>query len=222
MSIGKTAPGPGVGQTLHIICLVILLFLVAFAWKKAGQPEPVAFWTAIAIPILHQIFVWLSWRLELKNSAISKSIGFRGYMILFFILFAGRFISVAILGWLDRGSLGLPMIPRLIFTILPTLIGIYTMYSVARYFGFARASGADHFDPRYRDMPLVKEGIFRFTNNGMYVYAFLIFWAIAIGFNSIAALIVVAFSHAYIWVHFYCTEKPDMDILYSSGDEQKS
>ena len=91
------------------------------------------------------------------------------------------------------------------------------MYSVTRYFGMARATGADHFDLRYRGMPLVKEGIFRFTNNGMYLYAFFLFWTIAIGFNSVAALIVTAFSHAYIWVHFYATEKPDMEFLYASS-----
>ncbi|MBW1863973.1 MAG: hypothetical protein JRJ02_16685 [Deltaproteobacteria bacterium] len=94
------------------------------------------------------------------------------------------------------------------------------MYSAKRYFGMVRAAGADHFDPRYRDMPFVKEGIFRFTSNGMYLYAFLLFWAIAIGFNSITALTVAAFSHAYIWVHFYATEKPDMDFLYSLSSEK--
>lgn len=91
------------------------------------------------------------------------------------------------------------------------------MYSVKRYFGMIRAAGADHFEPRYRDMPLVSQGIFRFTSNGMYVYAFLLFWTIAVGFNSTAALTVAAFSHAYIWVHFYATEKPDMDFLYASN-----
>jgi hypothetical protein len=91
------------------------------------------------------------------------------------------------------------------------------MYSTARYFGFSRAAGADHFDPRYRDMPRVTQGIFRFTSNGMYLYAFLLFWAIATGFNSSAAVVVAAFSHAYIWVHFYSTEKPDMNFIYSSS-----
>ena len=94
----------------------------------------------------------------------------------------------------------------------------YAIYSVHKYFGLARAAGADHFDSRYRTMPLVKKGIFRFTENGMYIYAFLSFWAIAIGFNSSAALIVAAFSHAYIWVHYFATEKPDMDHLYAFED----
>ena len=102
-----------------------------------------------------------------------------------------------------------------IITTFLALLGPYTMYSVKRYFGMARAAGADHFDPRYRDMPLVKEGIFRFTSNGMYLYGFLLFWAIVIVFNSIAALTVAAFSHTYIWVPFYATGKLDMDFLYS-------
>ncbi|WP_298855301.1 methyltransferase [uncultured Ruegeria sp.] len=80
----------------------------------------------------------------------------------------------------------------------------------------SRAAGGEHFDESYRGMPLVKDGIFRYTDNGMYVYAFLLFWAIAIGFDSAAALVVAAFSHAYIWVHYYATEKPDMDYLYGS------
>jgi len=94
------------------------------------------------------------------------------------------------------------------------------MYSVRRYFGMARAAGADHFFPQYREMALVKEGIFRFTENGMYIYAFLLFWAIAIGFDSSAALVVAAFSHAYIWVHFYATERPDMQYLYAPKQKQ--
>jgi hypothetical protein len=49
--------------------------------------------------------------------------------------------------------------------------------------------------------------------------AFLLFWVIVVGFSSSAALAVAAFSHAYIWVHFYATEKPDMDCLYASEEE---
>ena len=102
------------------------------------------------------------------------------------------------------------------FTLILLLPGLYAMFSVKRYFGFARAAGGDHFDRSYRDLPLVRKGIFRYTSNGMYVYAFLLFWAIAVGFNSLAAVVVAAFSHAYIWVHFHATEKPDMEYLYGS------
>ena len=180
------------------------------------MPYPIAFWTAVAFPIVHQVYVWLAWRLELSSSATSRAIGFKGYIVAFFLLFGGRFVTLFVLAWLDQGSLHLPDLPRFLLTGILALLGVYAMYSVKRYFGMARAAGADHFEPRYRDMPFVKEGIFRYTENGMYVYAFFLFWAIAIGFNSSAALAVAAFSHAYIWVHFHATEKPDMDYLYSA------
>ena len=193
------------------------MLLAYLAWRSLGAPLPSLFWSAIAIPVIHQIYVWLAWRLELQYEAISKTIGLRGYVAIFFVLFAGRFISLLVLAWVDRGSLSLGTTTVIILTILLAVPGIYTMFSVKRYFGMTRAAGADHFDAQYRNMPLVKEGIFRFTSNGMYLYAFLLFWAIAIGFNSNAALIVAAFSHAYIWVHFFATEKPDMEFLYNAA-----
>ena len=218
MTSAKTPPGIWNGQALHFACLAAILLLTYFAWGSIDKPFPVAFWIAASCPILHQIFVWQAWRLELRSAAISRTLGFRGYVVCFFLLFGSRFISLFVLAWLDRGSLKLDILPRTIVTALLVVIGGYAGYSVKRYFGMLRASGADHFDPRYRDLPLVKEGIFRFTNNGMYVYAFLLFWAIAVGWRSSAALIIAAFSHAYIWVHFYATEKPDMDFLYGSDE----
>lgn len=216
MTTAKSPPGIRVGQLLHFTCTVLLLALVWVVWKYLGEPYPAAFWIAISFPIVHQVFVWLAWRLELRSAATSKAIGFRGYVVCFFLLFGGRFVSLFALAWMDRGSLGLHFTPQVIVTILLALPGIYAGYSTNKYFGMVRASGADHFDPRYRDMPFVKEGIFRFTSNGMYLYAFLLFWAIAVGFNSSAAITVAAFSHAYIWVHFYATEKPDMDFIYAT------
>jgi len=48
----------------------------------------------------------------------------------------------------------------------------------------------------------------------MYVYAFLLFWAIGLIFSSKAALVIALFSHIYIWVHYYSTERPDMEYIY--------
>lgn len=217
MTKTNTTTGIWTGQPFHFTSIALLLILVYLVWKILNEPFPLAFWSAVAFPVAHQIYVWLAWRLELQCAATSKTIGFHGYVIIFFILFFGRFVSLFTLAWLDRGSLNLNTIPLSIITMLLALPGFYAMYSVKRYFGMARAAGADHFDSRYRNMPLVKKGIFRFTNNGMYVYAFLLFWAIAVGLNSNAALTVAAFSHVYIWVHYYATEKPDMDFLYSAA-----
>lgn len=216
------APGLWVGQPLHYACLAPLLALVWAAWRFLGEPFPAAFWTAIAIPYMHHTYVWLAWRLELRSSATSGTIGFRAYRAFFFVLFGGRFISLLLLGWLDRGSLGLQPVPWAVLTTLLVLIGIYATYSVLRYFGLTRAVGADHFDPRYRTMSFVKEGIFKFTSNAMYVFGFLSFWAVAVALNSAAALVVAVFSHAYIWVHYHATEKPDMRFIYSQASDSSS
>jgi hypothetical protein len=210
----RSAPTFWTGQATHVIALSLLLLLTWKAWQFVGNPSPVLFWIAIAFPIVHQIFVWITWRLKLQTLSAPGALTFPVYLVIFFVLFAGRFISLLTLAWVDRGSLQLPIILQVILTALCTAPGVYAMYSVWRYFGFARAAGADHFDPRYRDMPLVRQGIFRFTNNGMYLYAFLLFWAVTFAFNSLAATIAAGFSHAYIWVHFYATEKPDMEYLY--------
>ncbi|NKB36886.1 MAG: hypothetical protein GKR93_06900 [Gammaproteobacteria bacterium] len=203
------------GQSLHALCLLTLLLVLYYGWAYLGYPDPAYFWVAAFIPILHQVFVWVSWRRRLASSDSASALEFRIYLIIFFLLFASRFVSLFALGWMDGGSLHLSATSQFILIAILLFPGLYAAYSVARYFGMARAAGADHFDPRYRDMPFVKAGIFRFTNNGMYFYAFLLFWAVATGLNSSAALIVAAFSHAYIWVHFFATEKPDIKYLYS-------
>src|SRR5438093_373826 len=93
---------------------------------------------------------------------------------------------------------------------------LYTAWSVQRYFGFARAAGADHFRRRYREMPLVTRGAFAWTPNAMYTFGFLGLWAVALFGRSHAGLVAALFQHAYIWVHYACTEQPDMELLYGN------
>jgi len=82
------------------------------------------------------------------------------------------------------------------------------------HFGGVRALGGDHFRNEYREMPLVKSGAFKYNRNAMYAYAFLVSWGIAFLTGTIAALAAAAFQYAYIWVHMYCTETPDMRLIY--------
>jgi hypothetical protein len=77
-----------------------------------------------------------------------------------------------------------------------------------------RAYGIDHFDPSYRDKLFVKQGMFKYTDNAMYKFGFLILWSIALFTLSKAALLAVVFNHLYIWVHFYFTELPDIHRIY--------
>jgi len=42
------------------------------------------------------------------------------------------------------------------------------------------AVGIDHFDQSYRTEPFVKEGIFKYSSNSMYAFAFLTLWVFAV------------------------------------------
>ncbi|MEE8141672.1 MAG: methyltransferase, partial [Planctomycetota bacterium] len=157
------------------------------------------------------------WRSQLCFSTVTERLGpngFKIYAVVFMVLLLLRPVVMIALGISDEGSLPLPAVVRVIVPLLLAVPAIYTLYSVARYFGFYRAMGADHFDPVYRSVPLVKEGIFRFTRHSMYSFGFLLFWLIAFAFASRAALVTSLFAHAYIWVHYFCTEKPDMELIY--------
>ncbi len=61
---------------------------------------------------------------------------------------------------------------------------------------------------------MIKQGIFKHTNNGMYVFGFFILWVPGLWLGSAAALTAALFNHVYIWVHFYATERPDMKRIY--------
>ena len=214
----ENAPGLWSGQLWHFVALSILLAVTYFLWLAIEEPSPFLFWLTISISIMHQAFVWLAWRVELNSKATSKTIGLKVYLILFFVFLIGRLVSFLLLGWVDFQSLGFENPTKSILSVALLIPAIYTMHSVKKFFGFVRAAGADHFNSKYRDMPLVKKGIFRYSNNGMYMFGFLIFWGLAFAFDSKAALLAAAFTQSYIWVHYFVTEKPDMEYLYRSNN----
>jgi hypothetical protein len=211
-------------QGWHFLSLVVLLAGVTFLARGdvlSGQLWGIStqawFWIAIAVPIIHQIFVWLFWRLELHHGLISSwfgNMGFPIYRIGFTILFAARPISILLLGISNYDTVTCPPMLMYAAAVILLIPGIYTMYSVVHYFGMDRAYGIDHFDPSYRDKPFVKQGMFKYTDNAMYKFGFLILWSIALFTLSKAALLVAAFNHLYIWVHFYFTELPDIRHIY--------
>jgi len=175
------------------------------------------FWMAIAVPILHQIYVWIIWRLELyKNTFTSRygvSRAFKIYSVGFTLLFICRMIFIIILALSSQKSLSLKPIIAYLIAAGITPVVIYLFYSVMKYFTLERAFGIDHFYKNY-NKPYVKGGIFRYTNNGMYVYGLLILYLPGLLLLSKAALVVALFNHIYIWVHYYCTERPDMKVIY--------
>ncbi len=213
------------GQILHLVCLTALLVVLGFASHAPGFDAGsflgliTTAWAALAVgdAIVHQVYVWLCWRLELDGRRLTRLFGGKAFPIYqagFAILMIPRPILAFALGWSNRGSL--PIEPWVGYVVAVILLppSVYLVYCVRRYFGFKRAFGIDHFDASYRETPLVRKGIFTWTPNAMYVFGFFILWVPAFLFQSVAALIVAAFSHAYIWVHYYCTEQPDMRRIY--------
>ncbi len=215
------------GQLLHFLLLLALLGCVSALvhWKPIRENHLLGLttWTwfiiGLTIPVVHQVYVWLIWRSELCFGTVTKrfgSVGFWIYEAVFIVLLLSRPLSMTILTIADHDSVPMSIGVRITLSVLLALPAIYAFYSVARYFGIVRASGIDHFDPSYRDLPLVRKGIFRFTGNAMYSFAFLLVWVIAVAGASWAAIVVALFSHVYIWVHYFCTERPDMRVIYGS------
>jgi len=213
-------------QALHLLLLGMLLACVGWLSRLPGLSSgsylgvstSVWLWWSISVPIVHQVWVWLCWRLELHHKALSRALD--GWA---FGLYGSGFVLAAFfrgytligLGLANRGSLHLPAPLLRGAAVLLTVPALYLFYSVARYFTFKRALGADHFEASYRLAPLETRGIFKYTRNGMYIFGFLLVWLPGLLLASEAALLSAAFSHIYIWVHYYCTELPDMKRIYA-------
>lgn len=174
-------------------------------------------WLAVSIPILHQFYVWLVWRLELYQHTFSNYFGdttaFKIYKVGFAILFVSRLIFITTLAFSNQHSLHLdPVISYSLAMIIMPFV-FYLFYSVKTNFTIDRAFGIDHFIKNYNE-PYVKKGIFRFTDNGMYIFGLMILYIPGLLLFSKAALLVTVFNHLYIWAHYFFTEKPDMQKIY--------
>ncbi len=215
-------------QVWHLISLLSLIFLIKLFLYR--NPEVLSgsflnintelwFWLAIITPIIHQIYVFLVWRFELYQKTFTKLLGdkraFRLYAIGFSILFAGRLVTIIFLSIINRNTLQVnPIIAYSIATLITPIV-LYLFYSVKKYFTVERAYGIDHFVVNY-NKPYVKKGIFKYTNNGMYLFGLMILYLPGLLLFSKAALLVALFNHIYIWVHFFFTEKPDMIEIYEN------
>lgn len=217
-------------QWLHLLALFLLipgLFMASrFPEFRRGALWGIStllwFWMAAGIAILHQVFVWFCWRMELHGRWLSGHLGTRGfpfYAIGFSVLGISRVLGVLMLAISNQASIpGHPIGLRMLAVIF-LIPAIYLFYSVKRYFGFRRAFGIDHFDADYRSLPFVDRGIFKYTRNGMYSFGFLLLWALALWWSSQAALVIALFNHVYVWVHYFATERPDMSRIYGNTDK---
>ena len=215
------------GQAAHVAALLLLLVGVRLT---AGWPGflvgeflgiPTRQWVGwfVVGTVAHQVYVWVMWRWELHYGGVTRTLGsvaFTAYAIGFTILILSRPVLLLAVSYSNRDTLPLAAPLSLGLAVVLLIPAAYTMFSVGRYFGFPRAYGIDHFDAAYRSMPMVEAGMFRFSGNAMYTFGFLGLWAVGLGFRSSAGVALAAFSHLYIWVHYYCTEAPDMRRIYGA------
>jgi len=214
-------------QIQHLVFLILLLigiksYISEILLEGSFLDIETSTWLmlAIFIPILHQVYVWFVWRTELHYSLFTRWFGknaFNIYASGFTILFVSRIFFIIALAISNKNSINFDPTISIILSVLLFIPSMYLFYSIIKYFGFKRAFGIDHFDSSYSKKPFVRDGIFRFTNNAMYVYGFFIVWVPGVLFHSGAAILAALFSHIYIWVHYYSTELPDMRRIYSQS-----
>ena len=216
-------------QGWHLLWLGLLLLAVSLMINKdpnlvVGQLWGIGsstwLWLAILAPVAHQFYVAFCWRYELYFQGITQQFGDRGFRIYkvgFAILILSRVLLVVLLAVSNTGTLDISFPVAALLSGLMILPVIYLFYSVFTYFGIDKAFGIDHFKPELvKNEPMVKQGIFKYTSNGMYVFGFLLLWIPGLLALSKAAILVALFNHIYIWVHYYCTELPDMKAIYRS------
>ena len=207
--------------------LTVLIISASLTWILArsslnqdnwlGQPDRNWLIIGILVFCLHQIIVAMVFRLQLGHALFTRIFGRLDLLvwgIIFFPFLAARPFTVMALARASQNTLNINLsFARFLATLLIIPAG-YTLWSVLRYFGLIRALGGDHFRVKYRKMGLVKEGAFKYSDNAMYQFAFLLLWAIALYFRSYPALLLAISQHLSIWALYYCIEKPDLDLLY--------
>ncbi len=212
------------GQPQHAM-IALLMGAGAFTLMAAPDNPPALFgltttgWAGVGIvlALVHQIVVAAVFRLQLHINLMTRLFGDRDMSVwaaIFLPLLAARALSVILTGWADTVPLTESRSIEIILGLTLLAPAIWGMHSTLVHFTLRRALGGDHFRDDIAAMPMVNKGVFKYTRNGMYGVVFLGLWGIALLFGSWNALVLALFQHAYIWVHMYCTESPDMRRIY--------
>ena len=175
---------------------------------------------SIALALAHQIMVAVVFRLQLHRNLMTRLLGERDmkvWAVLFLPLLAVRPLSLIAIGIADSTPITQYQSGAMILGAALLVPAIWGMHSTLVHFTLPRALGGDHFRDEIAAMPMVNKGLFKYTSNAMYGVVFFGLWGIALLFNSWNALVVAVFQHAYIWVHMYCTESPDMRWIYDKS-----
>ena len=103
------------GQAAHAFLLFSLGVAVVFAARLpgfyagslAGLDTQAWFWLVIANAVVHQLFVWICWRVEMHAQGLTRAFGaaaFVLYAAIFTILIAARPVLVSVLAIANAGT----------------------------------------------------------------------------------------------------------------------
>ncbi len=183
-------------------------------WGLSAREMVLLSWIFAA---LHQGWIVFFWRTELYLGKISAWFGRGGFLIfrIGFVIFAScRLLLLIPISLATAQTASIPRGVSVALIVVTTPFILWGLYSVFVYFGATRAFGADHFDPAYSDSTLEKRGIFKYIPNSMYTVVLLLIYHPGLFWHSWPGLIAAAAHHALVWVHYFCTEKPDMKEIY--------
>ncbi len=218
-------------QAWHYFLLAVLLAAVFLVSRREGFlageflsiNTPVWLWLTIANAVLHQVYVWFCWRTQLHFSLITRTFGASGflyYSIGFLVLFGLRPLLIVGLAISSMNTLEADRTLLNVLALLLAVPAVYLFYSLVKYFPVRRALGIDHFNISYRGKPFIRQGIFKYTSNAMYTFGPALFWIPGLLLASTPALLATLFTHIYMWVHYYTTERPDIGRIYGRPPTQ--
>ena len=207
-------------QHIHLgSALVLITAAYNYLCNNKNQSYQPLILAALSMSIAHQLQVVICWRLELYHQLLTKLFGstkraFLFHEILFFLLFGGRMVSFGLLARKDANSIEMNANIRVLLLAFCASCAITVLYCVLRYFGIDRAAGSDHFFQGVRKMPMVNEGIFKYMSNAMYKIGVLMWFVPGIYFESKCAIVAALVHYVLVWVHYYCTEIPDLRYMH--------
>ena len=208
-------------QDIHLFGF-ILLSVFFYYFLVQHQTKCPSLIIGFMIPLAHQCYIMLAWRFEFHGQYFTKfmcdstSLAFLVHRIMYGCT---SFLRVMIIFAISRTDSNTIFIDDDLRFGLLIVIGIFigwVNYSVLRYFGFDRSSGMDHFYPeKCRKLGLVKEGAYAYFDNVQYLATFVVFSIFGIYYKSWNGLIFGLFSSLAAWLHYYCTELPDISLIYN-------
>ncbi len=206
---------PATRQGFHLLGLLVLFLPIFIIGRRLSGTDG---WLLLAplTALLHQGLVAVAWRGEIFGRHVSRRLGSRWFVVfgaLFFLLISARIGATVTVSLASPGDFAAsPLL--LVATGAIILAATWTGIDVLRYFSLRRALGADHFSPEVREMGLVRRGVFRHVPNPMYTLSNLVFLLPGLLLRSYPGIAVGCYHYAAVWLHYWATEKPDMEFLY--------